>query len=172
MTPEIFGRTDRTGPRRQTDSPHPAAPPLGLTEGTIVLTADGEIPVEFLTPGDRIVTRGTGLVPLAGVTRSSGMTRRILFAAGSLGHTRPESDLILPADQRVLVRDWRAAALAGRAQAALRAAALVDGEFIRDLGPGRVRLFQLRFDRPQVIYAGGMEVTGSSLDGAALHDAA
>lgn len=29
----------------------------GLPEGTIVLTLDGALPVEFLCPGDRIVTR-------------------------------------------------------------------------------------------------------------------
>lgn len=32
-----------------------AAPDLAL--GTIVLTMDGALPVEFLSPGDRIVTR-------------------------------------------------------------------------------------------------------------------
>lgn len=38
----------------------PAAPGrmrAGLPTGTVVLTADGALPVEYLSPGDRIVTR-------------------------------------------------------------------------------------------------------------------
>lgn len=38
----------------------------GLTLGTLVFTADGEIPVEYLEPGDRIVTRA-GMRTLRGI---------------------------------------------------------------------------------------------------------
>ena len=43
------------------------SPPLchhGIGLGTGVLTADGELPVEFLEPGDRVVTYDKGLVRL------------------------------------------------------------------------------------------------------------
>jgi hypothetical protein len=146
------------------------APP-GILSGTIVLTADGGIPAEFLTPGDRIITRDTGLVRLTGLTRRNAVVRLILFTAGSLGHGRPDRDLALPADQPVLIRDWRATALAGTSQALLPARALVDGEFVRDLGPQPLCLHLLRFERPQVIYAGGMELA-AAMGAAALHDAA
>jgi hypothetical protein len=172
MTPEPFGRADQSGPRQRRQSADPKASPSGIPAGTVVLTADGEIPVEFLTSGDRIVTRDTGMVRLAGIARRTAVVRLILFAAGSLGHTRPDHDLILPADQAVLIRDWRASAFTGQTQALVPAGALVDGEFIRDLGPQRLCLHLLRFARPQVIYAGGMELAGATMDGTVLHDAA
>ena len=46
----------------------PAALRGGLPLGTIVLTLDGALPVEFLTPGDRIVTRA-GMRVLRGIDR-------------------------------------------------------------------------------------------------------
>ena len=34
------------------------APVGGVTQGARVMTLDGALPVEFLTPGDRVITRG------------------------------------------------------------------------------------------------------------------
>lgn len=135
----------------------------GFLACTILLTQDGEMPVEFLSPGDRIITRDCGFVPLRHVARARQSVRAIRFAAGSLGDTRPECDLVLPAGQPVLIRDWRAQALFGMPQAMVRADALVDGEFICDLGPCEMQLFQLHFDEPHVLYAGGLEVAGQYL---------
>ena len=42
----------------------------------------------------------------------------VRIKAGSLGHTRPGHDTVLPAHQKVLLRDWRLAqALFGAPQA-------------------------------------------------------
>jgi hypothetical protein len=38
----------------------------GITQGTRVLTADGDMPVEYLEPGDRIITRA-GIRVLRGI---------------------------------------------------------------------------------------------------------
>jgi len=141
-------------------------PEVGFLAGTILLTQDGEMPVEFLSPGDRIITRDRGFVPLHHITRAPQSVRAIRIAAGSLGDTRPDCDLILPAGQPVLIRDWRAKALFGTAQAMVRADALVDGEFICDLGPREMQLFQLHFDSAHVLYDGGLEVAGQCLPAA------
>lgn len=138
-------------------------PEVGFLPGTILLTQDGEMPVEFLSPGDRIISRDCGFVSLRHITRAPQTVRAIRFAAGSLGDTRPDCDLILPAGQPVLIRDWRAQALFGTSQAMVRADALVDGEFICDLGPRDMPLFQLHFDTAHVLYAGGLEVAGQCL---------
>ncbi len=142
---------------------HPVYTPeskIGFAAGTIILTQEGEMPVEFLSPGDRIISRDTGFVTLGNINCSRRMVRAVKFAAGSLGHTRPEQDLILPENQMVLVRDWRAQSLFGAAQAMVRAVDLVDGEFICDLGLQLMMLHQLHFAKPHVIYAGGLEVAG------------
>lgn len=131
---------------------------VGLAAGTHVLTLDGELPVEHLAPGDRIVTRNSGIAPLARVQRVSVDTPLVRFAAGSLGHMRPEDDAILGPGTRVLVRDWRAAALYGQPSAMVAAARLVDGVYVRQTAALGATLFMLQFDAAQVIYAGGLEI--------------
>ncbi len=130
----------------------------GLVSGTIVLTLDGEKRIEDICPGDRIITRNSGMVRLGEISRLSRLVSVVSIAAGSLGDTRPEQDLVLPAAQPVLIRDWRAKAMFGQTQALVQARALVDGEFIRDLGRREVVLHQMHFDGPQIIYAGGLEL--------------
>lgn len=158
MKPNTVGRESR-----KILHTHPNFTPeseSGFTSGTIILSQDGEIPVEFLTPGDRIISRDAGLVTLDHVARTTHQIRAVRFAAGSLGHTRPDHDLILPENQMVLVRDWRAKSLFGVPQAMVRAGDLIDGEFICDLGLQTMLLHQLHFDTSHVIYAGGLEVAG------------
>ena len=48
--------------------------------------------------------------------------------------------------------------LCGTAQGVMPLGFLVDNEAIRDLGPRELRLVQLHFERPEVIYADGIEV--------------
>ena len=43
----------------------------GLITGTILLTTDGEIPVEHLSVGDKIITRDTGLSKVEHIQRST-----------------------------------------------------------------------------------------------------
>lgn len=131
----------------------------GLVTGTMVLTAEGEVPVEFLSPGDRIITRDAGLATLSRLGRRRLVARAVRIAAGSLGDTRPEADLIVPSGQRVLIRDWRAPAMFGRERAMARAGELIDGEFITDLGLQKMLLHQLCFDTPHVFYGGGLELS-------------
>lgn len=130
----------------------------GLFPGTIILTQRGEVPVEHLTKADKVITRNSGFSPLLDVTHHWMDTNCVRVRAGSLGHTRPEADMDLPASQHVLIRDWRAESIFGQSQAFAPIGALVDEEFITDLGQQYVVVYQLSFERPQVIYAGGMEL--------------
>lgn len=133
----------------------------GLTPGTIVLTLDGALPVEFLAPGDRIITR-RGMRTLKAVVRHylPKGTRRIAMRQGALGG-KPSRETVVMPGQRVLVRDWRARALWGRDVAAPAASRLVDGEFIRWVQDGPQIMLSLYFGQPEVIYADGLEL-GSS----------
>jgi Hint domain len=160
MKPNTVGRESRENLQAHPLYPHESE--TGFAAGTIILTQEGEMPVEFLSQGDRIISRDTGFVTLGRTSSSRRMVRAVRFAAGSLGHTRPEQDLILPENQMVLVRDWRAKSIFGAAQAMVRAGDLVDGEFICDVGLQPMMLHQLHFAKPHVIYAGGLEVAGIS----------
>lgn len=136
----------------------------GVVAGSRIRTLDGVLPVEFLAPGDRVVTR-SGARRLVAV---SVLRRRqldlVCIRASTLGHDRPDSDLWLAPDQRVLVRDWRARVLYGTDVAAIPAARLTDGEFVLSRLQSPVRLFTLRFAEDEVIWAEGLELACPTAD--------
>jgi hypothetical protein len=129
-----------------------------MLAGTMVRTLDGLIPVEFLTPGDRIVTRAGArrLTSVSVVVRKQVDLVRV--KASTMGHDRPDQDLLLSPGQPVLIRDWRAQALYGLPVAAIPVSRLADGEFVCVESHRNARLFTLRFDEDEVIYAEGLEL--------------
>lgn len=133
-------------------------PAPGMLAGTMVRTLEGVLPVEYLTPGDRIITRA-GMRRLASISvLSRKMVDLVRIRASTMGHDRPDQDLLLSPGQRVVIRDWRAQALYGVPAAAIPAARLADGEFVCLETHRQVRLFALRFDDEEVIYAEGLEL--------------
>lgn len=145
--------------------------PRGLATGTIVLTMTGETPVEEIKAGDRVITRDSGVAVVKAVRRRRITTRAVRIIAGSLGHTRPERDVVVPAAQEILIRDWRAEALFGRKQALVPAARLADGEFVTVTGETEMVVHEIGFDTPHIIYADGLEVA-SHMPAAELAEAA
>lgn len=133
----------------------------GLAPGTTVLTMDGAIPVEFLNPGDRIITR-RGVRKLKAIMRHNlpEGTPRVVISADALGG-KPATEITLMPGQRVLVRDWRAQALWGKDIAAPQAARLVDGDFIRTETKGRQIMLSLYFGAPEILYADGLELASA-----------
>ena len=138
--------------------------PNALTSGTVVLTLDGALPVEFLSPGDRVITRDSGFAKLVDVKTTKQKMPAVGIRAGSLGNSRPDRDAVFPAHQNILVRDWRAKAIFGREQALVPASRLTDGEFVRHLGEVEMTLVELVFETPHIIYADGIEVASSALE--------
>lgn len=130
----------------------------GISSGTKIMTLEGEMPVEFLSAGDRVITRDSGMAVLKDVRARKVACEVVHITAGSLGHNRPEADIALPAGQEILIRDWRAEAIFGKKQAMVPAARLVDGEYVRAMGKGVMTVYELVFDNDHVVYAGGLEV--------------
>lgn len=130
----------------------------GLVAGTVVMTMDGEFPVEYLTVGDRIITRA-GVRELVAVSvrveRDIDMVR---VGASMLGHDRPCAETLVPLHQMILIRDWRAQALYGSPQALVAAGRLADGNMIRIEVVAEARIFSLGFEADVVVYAGGLEL--------------
>lgn len=136
---------------------------FGLLSGTLVRSMDGLLPVEFLAPGDRIICR-QGARRLEKVSASlHDRISLVRISASTMGHDRPEQDVLLAPDQQVLIRDWRAKALYGLDIAAIPAARLVDGEFIVAEIRKNVCLFTLHFAEDEVIYAEGLELACPAL---------
>jgi hypothetical protein len=133
-------------------------PRCGLVAGTTVLTLAGTVPVEFVSPGDRMITRN-GARTVTGVEISVIRNARVVrISEGVLGKDRPEADMIVTPDQPILIRDWRAKAIAGATQAVIAAEKLADGEYICVETMAEVRMIALRFAAAEVIYAAGLEL--------------
>lgn len=173
MEPKTVGRVDGNDRQAGQFTPY-AVLDTGLVKGAMLLTLDGEMPVEFLSVGDKLITRDTGISKVMHIQRTTREVHSIALAAGSLGHTRPERDAVLAGDQMVLIRDWRARALFNAERALVAARTLVDGEFITDLGTQETTLYQIFCDGPHILYCDGLELStadGARARGAVLHAA-
>ncbi|EAQ11285.1 MULTISPECIES: Hint domain-containing protein [Maritimibacter] len=135
----------------------------GLGLGTNVMTADGAIPVEFLTPGDRIVTRDAGLIDLTDIAvRTVPMGDLVRIRPSVLDEVGDGRDLVISARQKVLIRDWRAQAMFGKPAVLVEARKMADGAYFTHLtGAAPMRLFQLTLKGGTHLMqiAGGMVVT-------------
>lgn len=139
----------------------------GFGLGAGILTTDGELPVEFLEPGDRIVTHDRGAVALSRLivrmVPASAMIRvrpSVLVPEGGGGR-----DFYISADQMIVLRGWQARAMFGKPAALVKAARLVDGAHMARLaGTEPMRLFQLAFDdaRHVIQVAGGTLLAASA----------
>jgi hypothetical protein len=135
----------------------------GLAAGTTVVTLDGELPVEHLNSGDRIITRDSGMAILRDIRISQVRVAAIKIKAGSLGHTRPQADMIMGPDTLVHIRDWRAKALFGADVATVKAKRLIDGEFVSEIAAKTMTVYELIFDRQHIVYADGLEVASTAV---------
>ncbi|MEI4470372.1 Hint domain-containing protein [Frigidibacter sp. MR17.24] len=133
----------------------------GIALGTTVLTLEGELPVEYLAPGDRIVTR-TGVRVLRDVVARRIETGLYRIAQDVLGADRPASELHVAAGTLLAIRDWRAAALYGAKTAIVPVERLSDGSYIAPIA-GATTVFTLGFDDTEVVYAEGIEVACAPL---------
>lgn len=154
MKPNTVGRARAEAPVQAVSTK------CGMAAESVILTMAGEMPIEHVMPGDRVITRDAGAARVVNVRRQVISCEAVKILAGSLGDTRPECDVVLPQEQPVLVRDWRARALFGVAEATVRAGALVDGEYITALGVQEMEVIVLMFDEPHVLYVDGLEVSG------------
>ncbi len=130
----------------------------GVVAGTGLMTMDGEFPVEYLMPGDRIVTRSGARALVSVSVRLEHDVDMVRIGAGMLGRDRPCTDTLVPLHQMILIRDWRAQALYGAPQALVAAGRLADGQLIRVETVAQARVFTLEFAEDVVIYAAGLEM--------------
>lgn len=156
MTALALARLTEAAPHEP--SPEGASETIGFLAGTLVMTAEGELPAELLGPGDRVITRRGMAKVVAVELRSQKDALVIVVSPDTLGVGRPRAEIRLAPDQRVLVRDWRAMALWGVAEAAVPVAHLADGEFIRQERMALAHFVTLRLSREAVVMAGGLDL--------------
>ncbi|MCU0800924.1 MAG: Hint domain-containing protein [Rhodobacteraceae bacterium] len=140
----------------------PATAPFcqsGFTAGTLLLTPTGPAFVEDLCPGDLLMTRDQGPQPLRGLARGVCDSRAITIAPEAMAPGLPWRPLRLSRSQRVLMAGWKAGLLYGVDETLVPVGDLVsDGTILARPVIGSIVTYQPLFDRPQVIWAEGIEV--------------
>lgn len=137
-----------------------------VARGTLVETEKGRVPVEVLTPGDRVLTLdgppravrwiGSRRVSHFELRRDPSM-RPVRIAANALGHGRPGRDLLVSPQHRILVDDWRAELLFGEAEVLVPAKALLnDCTITIDHSVRSVEYFHVLFETHEIMFTEGL----------------
>jgi hypothetical protein len=124
-----------------------------FAEGTRILTTHGEIPVEQLSAGDRVILHNGGIAPITWIGhRSLALTRHpnpeqvnpIRICAGALDNNVPCRDLVLSPDHALYLNG-----------ALIPAKSLLNGSTIRQEARQRITYFHVELAAHDVIYAEG-----------------
>lgn len=126
-----------------------------LLAGTMVLTPEGERPVEDIRPGDEVLTNDGEIAPVRWVGRQSLISvfsahaLPIVIQAGALGDNTPCRDLHMSPDHAVLFDNYL-----------VQAQALVNGSTITVMAepPAQLDYYHLELDQQRVIIADGAPV--------------
>ena len=125
----------------------------GLYAATPVLTATGWVTMADLVPGDLIVTRDHGLLPIVMIaTETRAALWAVLFPKDALGNEGP---VLLPPGQPVLVESAHALPFGGETTTLVPAASLEGWRGIAPFVPSsRETILQMRLGRPGLVQAG------------------
>ncbi len=149
-----------------------------FTPGTRIETPDGPKLVEELREGDRVQTKDNGAeeIQWIGSRRMTGARlfalpklRPIRIRAGALGGTRPDEELLVSPEHRMLVQGDVARALFNTPEVLIAAKDLVNFGSIRvDLAVREVTYIHLLLPRHQILWANGVETESFHPASAAL----
>lgn len=142
-------------PRAEHSNENGIADLLGLCMAeTLIATAQGEMPVTALQPGDKVLTRDNGLQAIRRVeTLTPDSPAAVLIAKGALGKGMPYRDITLCADQRVLVTGEMAAMLFDTTEAVVPARHLIG---LTGVSHARAQaMVNLAFDHDEVVLVNG-----------------
>ena len=149
-----------------------------FTPGTRIETPDGPRLVEELREGDRVSTKDCGNeeIQWIGSRRMTGARlfampklRPIRIRAGALGVERPEEELLVSPEHRMLVTGEIARSLFNTHEVLISAKDLINGDTISvDLGVREVTYVHLLLPRHQILWANGVETESFHPASAAL----
>ncbi|MDZ7709661.1 MAG: Hint domain-containing protein [Roseovarius sp.] len=135
-----------------------------FTPGTRIATPRGEVAVEDLREGDRVITRDNGLQEVRWVgTRALGAAdlmaaphlRPVRIRAGALGHGLPERDMLVSPQHRLLLTSERAALYFGEREVLAAARHLTDMEGIDEARANGATYIHFMCDRHEVVLSDG-----------------
>ena len=135
-----------------------------FTPGTLIATPRGEVPVEALEVGDRVITRDNGIQVVRWVGRqdlsadrleADGALRPVRIAQGALGHGLPERDMVVSPQHRVLIANDETMLYFDEREVLVAAKHLVGRPGVERLGTDAVSYVHVMFDNHEVILSDG-----------------
>lgn len=122
--------------------------------GTLIKTSVGPVPVQYLQPGDMVMTRDAGLQELTWTggrrVEAMGDLAPIVITKGALGNTR---ELVVSPQHRMLIEGWQAELWFGETEVFVKAKDLVNDSTIYVREGGKVNYHHILFDTHQVVFA-------------------
>jgi Ca2+-binding RTX toxin-like protein len=135
-----------------------------FTPGTLIATDRGEVRVENLRLGDRVLTRDAGYQPIQWIGRrdlsaeelaAAPKLNPVRIAKGALGLNLPERDLVVSPQHRMLMTGTRAELLFGEHEVLVAAGHLTAVAGVRQEAPAGLSYIHLMFDSHEIIRANG-----------------
>jgi hypothetical protein len=130
-----------------------------FVQGTLIATPKGEKPIEYLKPGDLVLTRDNGVQDIRWIgSRHLGWQtlganphlKPVVIRWGALDWGAPAHDLFVSPNHRILVRDENGDEVLAAAKQ------LVGNDGIEEVDAMGVTYFHLMFERHEVILSDGM----------------
>ncbi|SIN91268.1 Hint domain-containing protein [Vannielia litorea] len=136
-----------------------------FTPGTLIATPRGEVAVEDLKVGDKVITRDNGIQEIRWLGRTEVGTvelmkrpelRPVRIAQGALDGNLPERDMLVSPQHRVLVASDRAALYFEEREVLVAAKHLVNGKGIAEAADvASVTYIHFMFDQHEVVLSDG-----------------
>lgn len=135
-----------------------------FTPGTLIATPRGEVLVENLREGDRIITRDNGIQEIRwagartltwGQLQVNPHLKPVLIKQGSLGDGLPERDMMVSPNHRMLVANDRTQLYFDDHEVLVSAKHLVSSQGVRQVDAISTTYLHFMFDRHEVVLANG-----------------
>ncbi len=135
-----------------------------FTPGTMIATPRGEVAVENLRVGDRIITRDNGMQEIRWLGRrelswkdlaSAPHLKPVLIRQGALGNGLPERDMLVSPNHRLLVANDRTALYFDEHEVLVAAKHLVAGKGVHSVDAAGATYLHFMCDRHEVVLSNG-----------------
>ena len=125
-----------------------------FTRGTRIATINGEVEIQDLKAGDKVLTMDNGYKPVLWIgsakVAAEGKFAPILFKAGVLGNTR---DLLVSPQHRMFLSGWQAELLFGENEVLAAAKHLINDSSVLRIEGGEVEYWHILFDEHEIVFA-------------------
>ena len=135
-----------------------------FTPGTLIATPRGEVPVESLKEGDRVITRDNGIQEIRWLGMTNLMGREalqkehlkpVLIQKGSLGYGLPERDMLVSPNHRVLVNNDKTALYFEEREVLVAAKHLTGLAGVNRVDTMKTTYVHFMFDQHEVVLSDG-----------------